>query len=336
VQRTFHQQGASADSGIRPVAYSENAFAAGSRVERYPDEYLLDGGDRDKPVHYDTYRRLGLDTEDAVVEYSDDGGNRRVKPTNRVAVYAPRFAAVRTYGQSSAGVAAQRPAGVDDSRPLAGLRLRTGTLNHKQRRVPDSVRMRSRGSGIDSTRREVTGKHLQSPASHRLSNKPVEHLNFVKTGQLQRTEEAILAASIQAAAVWSKKRYPVAVASTQQSGEVSARAHFEEYVGTDDSHKKPGALRVVKLADKQDAQQGDVITFTIRYDNLGERPLRNIRIVDNLTPRLQYVDDSADSDRAGRLVIEDNLEGSLVLKFELPGDLPGGKGGVVTFQARVK
>jgi len=48
------------------------------------------------PLDKSLLRRLGLDTEDTVAEYTDHLGRRRVKPTNRVAVYAPRFAAVRT------------------------------------------------------------------------------------------------------------------------------------------------------------------------------------------------------------------------------------------------
>jgi len=59
-------------------------------------------------------------------------------------------------------------------------------------------------------------------------------------------------------------------------------------------------------------------------------------IVDNLTPRLEYVDDSATCDLNGHLVTEDNGEGSLVLKWELDEPLAGRTGGVVTFQARVR
>jgi len=107
-------------------------------------------------------------------------------------------------------------------------------------------------------------------------------------------------------------------------------------VGLEEEELPDGELRIVKLADKKIAQPGDVITFTIRYDNLGGRPLHHIRIIDNLTPRLVYIDQSADSDRDGRLVVEDNEEGSLVLKFEIAEPLPGKTGGVVTFKARVR
>ncbi len=70
----------------------DESSAAAAKL--YPDEYLFDGGDREHPIHYNDYQMLGLDTEDTAVEFSDDAGNRRVRPTNRVAIYSPRFAAV--------------------------------------------------------------------------------------------------------------------------------------------------------------------------------------------------------------------------------------------------
>jgi len=68
--------------------------------ECYGDEYLCDGGDRDLPVHYDSQSRLSLDTEDTIVEFTDRNGNERMKPSNRVCIYAPRFASV-SHRQSS-------------------------------------------------------------------------------------------------------------------------------------------------------------------------------------------------------------------------------------------
>jgi len=90
------------------------------------------------------------------------------------------------------------------------------------------------------------------------------------------------------------------------------------------------------MADRQMAQPGDVVTFTIRFDNIGDLAVHDVVIVDNLTPRLEYVEDSATSDRDGRLVEEDNGEGSLVLRWELDDALAGRTGGVVTFKARVR
>ena len=308
----------------------------GNPVHLYPDEYLFDGGDRDKPVHYDEFRRLGLDTEDTVAEYTDHLGKRKVKPTNRVAVYAPRFAAVRTVSQSADGTNARQVSGLQEQARVAGVRSRAGTANHKGRNVPDGVRVRVRGSGIDADRRDVTLAKRTAPATHRANRRPLENLTLLRTGTFDRTQEAVLAMGIQAAAAWTKKTYPVIVGSRRDATEVSARSEQHFMTGVDDSHKTKGELRIVKVADKETAQPGDVVTFTIRYDNVGDRALHHIRIVDNLSPRLEYVHDSADSDRKGKLVVEDNAEGSLVLKFELTEPLKGHTGGVVKFKAKVR
>jgi len=100
----------------------------------------------------------------------------------------------------------------------------------------------------------------------------------------------------------------------------------------DQKSDQPGQLRLVKTADRELAEIGDVITFTIRYDNLGPREIDAVRIVDNLTPRLEYVADSS----TGQMLVEDNGEGSQVLTWVLPEPLQPGAGGVITFQARVK
>jgi uncharacterized repeat protein (TIGR01451 family) len=308
----------------------------GNPVRLYPDEYLFDGGDRAKPIHYDEFRRLGLDTEDAVAEYTDDLGKRHVKPTNRVAVYAPRFAAVRTISQPADGTSLRQVGGLLEEVRVAGVRARVGTGNHKGRSVPDGVRVRTRGSGIDADRKQVTFNNLTVVAANRALRKPMENLTLLRTGQFDRTQEAVLALGIQAAASWTKKAHPVIVGSTRDSGEVSASAEHHVMIASETLLKKKGDLRIIKVADKEAAKPGKVVTFTIRYDNVGDRELHHIRILDNLSPRLEYVDDSADSDRKGKLVVEDNAEGSLVLKFELTEPLKGHTGGVVKFQARVR
>ncbi|GAB4148406.1 MAG: hypothetical protein Tsb009_22150 [Planctomycetaceae bacterium] len=305
-------------------------------AREYPDEYLFDGGDRNHPIHYDKFHRHGLDTEDTIAEYRDHKGKRHIQSTNRVAVYAPRFAAVRTVSQPISGVAVHKLGGAELTTHGAGLLARTGTAMHLRRLKVDGVRMRSRASGLNGKSSQVGMDQLTPLARNDKLINLFQNLAFVKTGRLKRAEEAQLAKGMQAATAWSRSRFPVIVGGLDALGEIQATFQPQEIVGTDDSHKSPGRLRIVKMADKKSAQSGDVITFTIRYDNLGDRELKNIRIIDNLTPRLEYVDDSATSDRAGRLVVEDNEEGSLVLKFELSEPLKGKTGGVVTFKAKVR
>jgi uncharacterized repeat protein (TIGR01451 family) len=95
-------------------------------------------------------------------------------------------------------------------------------------------------------------------------------------------------------------------------------------------------LHVCKWASAEGAQIGDVITFTIRYSNLGGKPIKDIAISDNLTGRLEYIPGSAKSDREAVFVTQDNDAGSLILRWEVRDPLPPGQKGIVTFQARVR
>ncbi len=301
----------------------------------FPDEYLCDGGDREYPVRYDADTRLGLDTEDTVVEYTDHIGGEHVKPTNRVCVYAPRFGAMRSVSLPVLGTSVDQIASADRFSHGAGLQNRDVTGIHKDNLAVGKYRTRQRASDIDVNAWPMEMDQTQVVAGYEMLQNTFEDFQFVRSGLLTQTEEVFLARGVQSAAVWTRDQYPIVAAQTDQAQEVVAEFRAQELIGRKDLNK-PGKLRIVKLADKSVAQPGDVVTFTIRYDNLGDLPLYDIRIIDNLTPRLQYIEDSETSDRAGRLVLQDNEEGSLILEFHFDDPLAGHEGGVVTFQARVR
>ena len=305
-------------------------------AEQFPDEYLFDGGDREYPVHYDGDIMVGVESEDTVAEFRDHKGDRKVKASNRVAIYSPRFAAVRTFTGVSEGFNVQRLTSNIDQVQGAGLRQKVGGKTGVQRDRVQGVRMRSRASGIFSqtTRRDVAS--AKAITQHVKLVNLFEDVQFLHDGKMRQSDMAQLHRGMNAAATWSRDLNPVVVASLAGGQEVFANFKVAELVGIEEGHKKPGRLRLVKLADKEVAKPGDVITFTIRFDNLGDRELRNVRLIDNLTPRLEYVDDSATSDLPGSINVDDNGEGSHILRFELDNPLAGSTGGVITFQAKLR
>ncbi len=318
---------------VVPAWFGGAAIAPSPR--NFPDEYLCDGGDRGYPVRYDADMRLGLETEDTIAEYTDDAGKSHVKPTNKVCVYAPRFGAMRSISSPVLDTAVNKISSADKFLRGAGMRNRDVTDTNVQNAVLGNYRVRERLSGIDTDARPSAVDQTQTLALNVKLINTFQDLQFIRGGLLTQTDEVRLAKGIQGAVAWTRNQFPVIAAQTEQSQEVSSEFRAQEIVGKE-SKSKPGRLRIVKLADKDIAQPGEIITFTIRYDNLGERPLSQIRIIDNLTPRLQYVEDSETSDRAGNLVLQDNEEGSLILEFHLDDPLPGGQGGVVTFQTKVR
>jgi uncharacterized repeat protein (TIGR01451 family) len=86
------------------------------------------------------------------------------------------------------------------------------------------------------------------------------------------------------------------------------------------------------------AAQGDVLRFTIRVENTGDIPLQDVQVVDNLTPRLEYVTGSVvfDDEHPGTLEESLNGEGSSILTFRLNEPLAGHSVGTITFQVRVR
>lgn len=326
------------DIGVNPAVQSKFSNRGPQQrvfVPEYPDEYLLDGGDRSLPLHREQVGYSGLETEDTVADFADHTGRRHMLPTNTVAIYSPRFAAVRTVSGSEAGVTVDKLAHAGDTTRSVGMRTRTVPSNHTQRESTDGVRVRSRASGLGAPSiLEGVGQTTYASENVELLN-VFQDLQFVKGGEMLAGEKARLALGVQNAVIWNRDQFPVATASVDALHQVTARFKPQELVGIED-RSTPGQLRIVKLADKNVASIGDVVTFTIRYDNMGDKPLKDLQIVDNLTPRLVYVKDSATSDNDGRLDVTPNGEGSNILTFTLAGPLAGHEGGVLTFKAEIK
>jgi len=96
-------------------------------------------------------------------------------------------------------------------------------------------------------------------------------------------------------------------------------------------------LTVTKSVDPAGmVQSGDVVTFTIKYVNTGNRTISDIAVSDSLSGRLEFIPGSAQSDRASNFAAGDNEVGSVVVRWELPGVLLPGQGGVVKFKAKVR
>jgi len=304
---------------------------------RYPDEYLCDGGDRELPVHYSEDQRLGLDTEDTIAEFVDHRGKERTAKSNKVCVYSPRFAAVRTVSLPHEEGTVQELRGATNANMGGELRARLAPNLGNRNIAAENMRMRSRVSGLDvDVVQSDASQRVRPQVADKILN-TFQDLNFFQSGTLEQGDVAYLNLGIRAALVWSREQYPIVQGKVEKPETGLSEIHASILTVIDDQRSdQPGRLRVVKVADKDAAVPGDVITFTIRYDNLGPREVQAVRIVDNLTPRLQYVDDSATSDRAGRLVVQDNGEGSLVLIWELSSLLEPNAGGVVTFQALVR
>ena len=78
-----------------------------------------------------------------------------------------------------------------------------------------------------------------------------------------------------------------------------------------------GRLRICKLADRQHAQPGEIVNFSIQVVNVGDRPVNHVTITDNLTTRLEYVADSQTCSAGAEFETIENASESLQLTWTL-------------------
>jgi len=300
-----------------------------------PDEYLRDGGDRLGDAHIgEDWSVRGLHLEDTVAHYDTLDGERKVVPSNRVKIYAPRFAAVRkvyTMRQNLQLVGMER---IDSNR---------GPNTYARAHFPDGVTRYDQAKGyvdIDgaSNFRERTPAHegvaQKQPASHFGLLSPYEDFQFIRSGELIGAEKPRLLRYSQAARTWvSDVGLQVTIDGRKAVEDVSDRRPQQVYethsVGKD-------CLRILKVASKEEAKPGEIVEFTLRFDNTGAKRIGNVTIIDNLTTRLVYVEGSQECTLEHNFLTQPNEGESLVLRWEIIDPLEPGEGGVIRFKCRVR
>ncbi|MFM7057436.1 MAG: DUF11 domain-containing protein [Planctomycetota bacterium] len=320
----------------RPLQRMETT-AASPLADLYPDEYLFDGGDRNQTAGLHSPRQSGIETEDTLAGWVDSSGSRRTRPSNRVAIYAPRFGSVRSASGLLAETQVNKASGVRDAAAVNSLR----TGQSPQQNISDVALQR-----LESKRR-ADGVVHRDPAAESIGTRRLMQTAKTDKGQQSRNtmvantfrlrQAAILAQHRSNAVAWTRHDFPIVTASTDSLSEVTAVFKNQQTVGLEDQNVE-GTLHIVKLADRDVAVQGDVLRFTIRVENTGDVPLQDVQVVDNLTPRLEYVPGSVvfDDEHPGTLEESLNGEGSSLLTFRLNEPLAGHNAGTITFQVRVR
>jgi len=299
------------------------------------DEYICDGGDRN--VHVDVlpdWTVRGLDTEDTVAHYDTLRGETVVEPSNRVCIYAPRFAAVR----SVKGTVGHR----HEVGPLAALDRQMPVQQDVDMIVTTSVQHQQPVGQVGLKpvniyeQRDI-GTLLEKtfiPATAIADLMPHEDFEIMRNGRVLAAEKPRLANALAAAFAWTGKEGVQVVLDGKLPVEASNNVAVEQLYVYDLAGKP--ALRIVKTASKQYAKPGEIIDFTLRFDNMGTQVIGNVTIIDSLTTRLEYVEGSVQSSVAADFFTQENEGESLQLRWEVVDPLKVGGGGVIRFQARVR
>jgi uncharacterized repeat protein (TIGR01451 family) len=158
---------------------------------------------------------------------------------------------------------------------------------------------------------------------------PSRHTDQLQAPKMQQASmKASIAQAQQGTAVFGK------IAGTQVMDIVNI---VGEFTGSPVKCPPPDRpLILTKCADRNTGQIGELINFTLRYSNVGGQPITNVIVSDSLTPRLEFVPNSAKTDRAAVFTTQQNEAGSVILRWEVDGQLLPGQTGTVTFQARIR
>jgi uncharacterized repeat protein (TIGR01451 family) len=276
----------------------------------------------------------GLDQEDTVVHFDTIDGATEVEPSNCVCIYAPRFAAVRKTVGLSLTRLRQKSAGVD--LPMMLVQQEdvdsAGTVNQPLQAgrnvgLEPLVTLQDRNKGV-----MLENRNLALGLENGFL--PYENLLLIRRGQFDNSEKARLANSIDAAAVWSEEQ---AVQVVVDGEEAVVQEGVVEPLEIDRIQRqgKP-RMRICKVASDKDARPGDIIHFTLRFDNIGDQVVGNVTIVDHLVTRLEYLPDSAECSLDAQFFATEVEGESLVLRWEIAEPIEAGQGGIIRFQCRVR
>jgi uncharacterized repeat protein (TIGR01451 family) len=276
----------------------------------------------------------GLQPEDAVLHFDTLDGRTIVQPSNRVCIYAPRFAAVRKVS----GVQEQErhlrswrldgetiPVAADDLKIPTDVNQPVGTVRQVGTKLANELDERTRGVGLDNALRPVQEREGRVP-----------HEDAVATVQdlLAETQEPETAELAQEALVWTLVQ-AVQMVIDGQPAMVEASYQSPNVVYQYKLDGKP-RMRVIKSASTDMARPGDRIEFTIRVDNIGTQKVEHVTIVDNLSPRFEYISGSAQCSRQAEFSTEANKVESLILRWDIREPLLAGEGGVIRFDCLVR
>lgn len=299
------------------------------------DEYLCDGGDFGSPAGVqEDWIITGLEEEDAVGHYDTLDGRTMIVPSNRVCIYAPRFAAVRRVVSL---VEYQQPRFInmvlDEASPARAETL-VPPLAAKQR-LSAAADIAERPASLFRQRQQAGGlENLQATMDAYTSLAAYANLTVIRTGEVSNAETARLRQSIQSAIAWTGVQAPQVVFGVKMA-QVMQGVRQPGIVYHTDEPNHP-RLRLIKLASCGHALPGEEVEFTLRFDNIGDQVIGNVTIVDNLSGRLEYVPNSATSSVDAKFLTEPNASGSNVLRWEIKDPVEPGTGGILRFRTRVR
>ncbi len=270
-----------------------------------------------------------------VVRYTTDAGDTLVQPSNKVCVYAPRFASVRRISGAESGELAvgpntyDRPQGPKESQlnvPGLALSGRDKLNSGDAVRGPDSMRVRDRGVPIERVLQLEVAEEVLAVLEHPRA--------LLERGELRDTEKPWIAKGAQAAIAWTIDEQVSMVVNDSRHRRSRVICEQRNLLSTISPMSR-------SFAAMQDGRQigclpGDVVTFFLRVDNVGDSEVHNVILTDSLVTRLEYVPDSQKCSTKADFSVQPNDARSEQLTWKLSEPLKVGEGATIEFKCRVR
>jgi uncharacterized repeat protein (TIGR01451 family) len=312
------------------------------------EECLKDGGDVGRPAAIGPDGRVeGLDPTDTVAEYTDSHGRRHVTPSNRICLCVPRFAAVRSELPLAGYETRLAPVRAEEANRQVLVGATVPSLEAHKYDQLNAVRANRRPSMAVSETSVGRFLTLAVLNAYQVYEGPALALGTPAVAQLTEVERLKLAKQVEFARSFHGHRGPSTVATSEGAAVVGRVEGLGLYTATEETCdvtvicqppqvvlEKP--IHLIKWADRQCAEVGDVVTFYLKYSNCGGKPIEDVAVSDSLTGRLEYVPGSAKTDRNAVFTMQQNEAGSVILRWEVSGKLLPGQTGLISFQARVR
>jgi uncharacterized repeat protein (TIGR01451 family) len=301
-----------------------------------PNEYLADGGDAEPTVTVaPDWRVEGLQMGDTIAHFDTVDGQTVVEPSNRVHIYSPRFGAVRQVVGLEQSQQRDRSVGIHSPARLVGHESLQSPESRQQHLLVDRQIGRSLAGIYRSRQGDSAMSTAIGPKGFDNGFKPYESPSAIRQGIFEASEMAWLAHGVDAAVAWSHEDGVQVILDHQAA---AAEVSDQRVTAIFTVHEPPAnpRLQITKVASTPFAEPGDVVDFTLRFDNVGDQVIGNVTIIDSLTTRLEYVPDSSQCSLTAELVTQPNEGDSLVLRWEITDPLEPGEGGVIRFRCRVR
>jgi uncharacterized repeat protein (TIGR01451 family) len=302
------------------------------------NEYLVNGDDTGKPAYVEDWTVHNFDAGNTIAHFDTLDGRVIVEPSNRVHIYAPRFGAIRKVegllheGQVTALIETRNQQVSSQNRNTiqTGFTEQEATTKYaRTQNQINSIDGQRRGAGMESTQGLGGYGNFQVVDSDSMTL-------LQRTFGFEGSVKAQLERGAMNARAWQGNEavriHINELAPMTATGIDGAAVYFQ----VEDKQSRTSQLRLIKVASKESALPGELVEFTLRFDNIGNQLIGNVTILDNLTGRLEFLPGTAVASLKSGFVPQLNERGTLTLRFEIIDPLAPGEFGVIQFQCRVR